>query len=82
MDVRFAVFFSFLCIELIPHSPDGLDQFAFIAQLAAQLFYMRVNRTGIAEIVIIPYVIQYLFSLKSDSSVFHKISQQFKFLIA
>ena len=68
MDVRFAVFFSFLCIELIPHSPDGLDQFAFIAQLAAQLFYMRVNLSliHICDFMLYPFM-----TLNDNTEIVH-----------
>ena len=43
---------------------------------------MRIYRSGISEIVIVPYVIQDLFPGKGNSLVFHKVSEKLKFLKA
>ena len=43
---------------------------------------MRVYRSGIPEIIIIPHIIQNLFPGKGDSLVFHKISEKLKLLKA
>ena len=46
--------------ELIPHAPNCLDIIAFVAELTSKLLDMRINRSGVTEVIIIPYVIKYL----------------------
>ena len=43
---------------------------------------MGIYGSGISEIVIIPYTVQYLFSGKCNSLVFHKVGEQLEFLVA
>ena len=45
-------------VQLIAHTPDCLDIIPFFAHLAAQLFHMGIDGSGITEIIIIPYMIQ------------------------
>ena len=69
-----------LCLEFVAHTPDGLDHIAFVAHLGSELFDMSVNGAGIPEIIIVPYVIQYLFSGERDAGILHEILQKLKLL--
>lgn len=46
--------------ELIPHAPNRLDIVAFVAELTSKLLNMRINRSGVTEVIVIPHVIKYL----------------------
>ena len=52
-----------LNLELVPHTPYCLDIVAaLIAHLGAELFDVGVYRASIAEIIVIPYMIEDFFS--------------------
>lgn len=53
---------SSLYLEFIAHSPYSLDIFALISHLASELLDMRVYGSGIAKVIIVPYIVEYLLS--------------------
>ena len=59
-------FFPYLSLplnfKLISHSPYRADAVTFFTHLLAELLYMRINRSCISEIIIIPDIIKNLFS--------------------
>lgn len=60
---------SSLYLEFIAHSPYSLDIFALISHLASELLDMRVYGSGIAKVIIVPYIVEYLLSRQCHALV-------------
>ena len=45
-------------LKFVAHAPYRLDQVAFIAHLRAELLDVGIYRAGVAEVVVVPYVIE------------------------
>ena len=73
---------SSLYLEFIAHSPYSLDIFALISHLASELLDMRVYGSGIAKVIIVPYIVEYLLSLQVHALVRDKILKQLELLEA
>ncbi len=74
------LFFHLFHLEFVAHTPDGFDIIAFVAYFIPKFLYMRINRSCISEIIIIPHIVQDFLSGQRNSLIFYEISQSVKFL--
>ncbi len=58
-----------LRLKLVPHPPDGLYAVALLPHFGAKFFDVGVDGAGVTEIVVVPDVIQDLFTGKGYALV-------------
>lgn len=57
---------SLFHLKFVAHTPDCLYIFALVSHLVPELLDMGIYGSGVSKIVVVPYIVQDLFSGKSN----------------